>query len=185
MKKTGLIVLIIVVVLVFWGVGAYNRFVTLDESITGQWAQVENVLQRRNDLIPNLVSTVKGYVKHEKDVFKNIADARAKLAGAKTVGEKIQANTEIESAVSRLLVIVENYPNLKANENFLRLQDELAGTENRVAIERMKYNEFVKSFNVSVKRFPGNIIAAFAKFSVKDIYFKAEEAAKTPPKVEF
>ncbi|MFH0948496.1 MAG: LemA family protein [Elusimicrobiota bacterium] len=179
------IIVLLVLMLVGTYVGNYNRLVTFSESINGQWAQVENQLQRRNDLIPNLVTTVKGYVKHEKEVFTHIADARAKLAGAKTIGEKINANQELDGAISRLLVIVENYPVLKANENFIRLQDELAGTENRIAVERMRYNDVVRDYNILIKRFPSNIVASFTGFEKKDSYFKAEEAAKEVPKVEF
>lgn len=188
MKKFRIIIgIIAVIILACIGtyVSTYNKFVTLDESITGQWAQVENQMQRRNDLIPNLVSTVKGYAKHEKEVFSKIADARAAMAGAKTIPDKIKASSDMDGALSRLMVIVENYPNLKANENFIRLQDELAGTENRLAVERMRYNEIVRIFNISVKRFPGSIIASMSGFKAKDAYFKAEEASKTPPKVNF
>lgn len=180
----GVIVLIIVMMISTF-IGNYNRLVTLDESITGAWAQVENQLQRRNDLIPNLVSTVKGYAKHEKAIFENVAKARSKLAGARTINEKIKAHQGIESALSRLLAIAENYPNLKANTNFIRLQDELAGTENRIAVERMRYNEVVRMYNIMIKRFPSNIIAAMTGFEKKDAYFKAEETAKEVPKVEF
>ena len=188
MKKVWIVLgIIVVLVLMLIGtfVGNYNRLVTFSESINGQWAQVENQLQRRNDLIPNLVKTVKGYAKHENEIFTHIADARAKLAGAKTIGEKIKANQELDGAISRLLVIVENYPILKANENFIRLQDELAGTENRIAVERMRYNEVVRSYNILIKRFPSNIVASFTGFEKKDSYFKSEEAAKEVPKVEF
>jgi len=188
MKKSWVVVGIIVLLalmLVGTFVGNYNKLVTLNESINGQWAQVENQLQRRNDLIPNLVKTVQGYVKHEKEVFTYIADARAKLAGAKTIGEKIKANQELDGALSRLLVVVENYPVLKANETFIRLQDELAGTENRIAVERMRYNDVVLGYNILIKRFPSNIVASFAGLQKKDAYFKAEEAAKSVPKVEF
>lgn len=167
------------------GVGYYNKMVSLNESVTNEWSQVENQLQRRNDLIPNLVNTVKGYAKHEKEVFEHVADARSKLAGAKTIPEKISANQAMDSALSRLLVIVEQYPALKANENFARLQDELAGTENRISVARYRYNEIVRDYNVTIKRFPGNIIASMTGFEKKDVYFKAEEGAKQAPKVEF
>ncbi|MDD5688099.1 MAG: LemA family protein [Elusimicrobia bacterium] len=188
MKKVWIIlgvIVLLVLMLIGTYIGNYNKLVTLSASIDGQWAQVENQLQRRNDLIPNLVKTVKGYMTHEKEVFTHIADARAKLAGAKTVDEKIKANQSLDSALSRLLVVVENYPDLKANQNFIRLQDELAGTENRVAVERMRYNEVVLGYNILVKRFPSNIIASMTGFTKKDAYFKAEEAAKSVPKVEF
>lgn len=188
MKKVWIvlgIVLLLVVILVGTFVGKYNALVTFNESIDGQWAQVENQYQRRNDLIPNLVKTVKGYMKHEKEVFTHIADARAQLAGAKTVGEKIKANQMMDGALSRLLVVVERYPDLKASNNFIRLQDELAGTENRVAVERMRYNEVVRGYNILIKRFPSNVVASMFNFEKKDAYFKAEEKAKEVPNVEF
>ena len=142
-------------------------------------------MQRRNDLIPNLVSTVKGYAKHEKGVFDDVANARAKLAGAATINDKAKASGELDGALSRLLAIAENYPQLKANENFMRLQDELAGTENRIAVERMRYNDVVMAYNVLIKRFPGNVVASFTGFKEKQVYFKAEEGAKAVPKVAF
>ncbi|OIO72148.1 MAG: LemA family protein [Elusimicrobia bacterium CG1_02_37_114] len=187
--KKGWIVLgvVVVLVLIVFGtyVSNYNRLVTFNESIDAAWAQVENQLQRRFDLIPNLVNTAKGYIKHEKEVFTHIADARAKLAGARTTNEKVQATNEMESALSRLLVVVENYPQLRSNENFIRLQDELAGTENRIAVERRRYNETVQIYNILVKRLPSNIVAAMSGFKTRDIYFKVEEPAKKAPKVEF
>ena len=183
--KAVWIALAVIVVLVFSLVGSYNRFVTLNESIKGAWAQVDNQLERRNDLIPNLVSTVKGYAAHEKEIFENVASARALLSGARSVGEKIKASQEMDGALSRLLAIAENYPQLKANENFIRLQDELAGTENRIAVERMRYNEIVLAYNVAIKTFPGNILASIFRFSEKDVYFKPEEKAKEVPKVDF
>ena len=166
-------------------VASYNRLVTLNESIDAQWAQIDNQLTRRADLIPNLVNVVKGYAKHEKDLFMYVADARTKLAGAKTMGEKMQANQMMDTALSRLLAIAENYPNLKANENFIRLQDELAGTENRVAIERMRFNEIVRDYNIMIRRFPSNIVASLSNFKQRDQYIKAEEKSKAVPKVEF
>ena len=188
MKKLLIVlgVLAAVVILVVTScIGMYNRMVTLNESITGSWAEVDNQLQRRNDLIPNLVSTVKGYASHEKEVFENIAAARAKLAGAQTIKEKIGASQDMDSALSRLLMVVENYPNLKANENFIRLQDELSGTENRIAVARQRYNEVVLTYNVVIQRFPGSIIASYGHFEKKDVYYKAEAAAKQVPKVSF
>jgi LemA protein len=165
-------------------VGAYNRMVTEREAVDKAWAQVENVLQRRADLIPNLVETVKGYAAHEKEVFENVAAARSRLAGATTPQEAANANAGLTSALGRLLAIAENYPQLKANENFIRLQDELAGTENRIATERMRYNESVRSYNTLIKRFPGNIVAGIFKFGEKD-YFEAPAEAKEAPKVKF
>jgi LemA protein len=166
-------------------VSSYNSLVSLDESVKAAWSQVENVMQRRNDLIPNLVTTVKAYAKHEKETFENIANARAALAGAKTIDEKVKASTGLDSAISRLLVIVENYPLLKANENFRALMDELAGSENRISVERRKYNEVVQAYNIVVRRFPSNIIAKMAGFKSKEAYFKADEKAKEAPVVKF
>lgn len=188
MKKVWIVLgiaALFVIVLASIFVGKYNALVTMNESIGGQWAQVENVLQRRNDLIPNLVRTVQGYAKHEKKVFTRIADARKELAGAKTVSEKIKANQSMDGALARLLVVVERYPDLKASNNFLRLQDELAGTENRIAVERMRYNDIVRDYNILIKRFPGNIVAAMTGFVKKDAYFKADEKAKEVPEVNF
>jgi len=180
----GVIVLVVLMVGGWWMSG-YNRFVGLRESVKAEWAQVENQMQRRNDLIPNLVNTVKGYAKHEKEVFEYIAAARAQLAGARTVGQKIAANQAMDGALSRLLVIVEQYPILKANENFIRLQDELAGTENRIAVARQRYTESVQVYNVMIQQFPAMIIARISGFQKNDDYYKAETAAKVAPKVEF
>jgi LemA protein len=163
---------------------AYNGLVTERESVDKSWAQVENVLQRRGDLIPNLVETVKGYAAHEKEVFEKVADARGRLAGATTPQEASAANAGLTSALGRLLAISENYPDLKANENFIRLQDELAGSENRIATERMRYNEAVRVYNTHIKTFPANLIAGFFGFKEKD-YFEAEAGAKEVPKVKF
>jgi LemA protein len=159
--------------------------VSLKEQIDGNWSQVENVLQRRNDLIPNLVNTVKGYASHEKEVFENVAQARAKLAGATNVAEMGGANLAMEGALSRLLAIVENYPDLKADQTFIRLQDELAGAENRIAVERRNYNESVRAYNTFVKQFPNNFIAGIFGFGPEDVYFQATEEAKEVPKVDF
>lgn len=163
---------------------SYNRFVGQEEAIKAQWAQVESQLQRRNDLIPNLVETVKGYAAHESQIFKAVADSRARLAGAKTPGETIEAANAQSSALARLLAIVENYPQLKANEQFNRLMDELSGTENRIAVERMRYNERVQEYNTSRRQFPANVTAKV--FGFKEYpFFKAPEAAKQVPKVAF
>ncbi len=164
---------------------SYNRLVTLNENINNSWAQVQNVMQRRADLIPNLVSTVKGYAKHEKAIFDHIADARAKLAGATTPKGKFAANDELDGALSRLLMVVENYPNLKADKSFNRLMDELAGTENRIAVERRRYNDAVMAYNVAVKSFPTNIMAGFLGYTPKEVYFKATENAQKVPQVKF
>lgn len=166
-------------------VSARNDLVSKKEQINQQWAQVDVALQRRADLIPNLVETVKGYAKQEKGVFDDIANARAALLSANSPQQKIQANGQLDGALGRLLVVVENYPNLKSNENFLRLQDELAGTENRISVERRKYNDVVQAYNVSIELFPKNIAASLFGFQRDDAYFKAETAARTAPKVSF
>lgn len=165
--------------------GTRNELVTQREAINASWAQVDVALERRADLIPNLVETVKGYAKHEESTIKDVADARAALGGARTPQEKIQANTQLDGALSRLLVVVENYPNLKANENFLRLQDELAGTENRIAVERRKYNESVQRYNTNIELFPNNIVASLSGFTRNDAYFKTEGGARNAPTVKF
>src|SRR6187399_2494621 len=164
---------------------SYNTFVSQEEAIKAQWAQVQNQLQRRNDLIPNLVETVKGYAQHEESVYKDIADARSRLLGAQTPEQTIQAANQQTSALGRLLAIVENYPQLKANEQFNRLMDELSGTENRIATERMRYNEQVQAYKTSRRQFPANITAGI--FGFKDDYklFEAPPEAKIAPKVDF
>ena len=164
--------------------GKYNSIIRQNEQINNAWAQVEVVLQRRADLIPNLVETVKGYASHEKEVFESVAEARSKLAGAATPAEAANANAGLSSALGRLLAIAENYPDLKANENFIRLQDELAGTENRVAVERRAYNETVRAYNAYIKTFPNNILAGMFNFKERE-YFEADEGAKEAPKVKF
>lgn len=188
MKKKWIIIGIIILVVFIAGsscVGKYNSIVTLDENVDTAWSQVENVLQRRLDLIPNLVNTVKGYAEHEKEVFIKVTEARAKVGGATTRAGKIEANNQLTAALSRLLLVVERYPDLKANQNFLSLQDELAGTENRIAVERRRYNDAVRGYNTFVRRFPANIIASIFGYSKEDVYFKADEGAKEAPKVKF
>ena len=186
--KVFLIILAIVVVfvLVFYSSikGTYNKLVTFDEGVKTAWAQVENQLQRRMDLIPNYVETVKGYAKQEREVFIEVTEARAKVAGSTNPSQQIEANTELSAALSRLLVVVERYPDLKSNQNFIRLQDELAGTENRIAVERMRYNEAVKEYNVYIRRFPTVILANMFGFTRAPL-FEAPEEAKEPPKVQF
>ncbi len=161
-----------------------NRLVTMNEAIDAQWSQVENQLQRRNDLIPNLVSTVKGYASHEKEIFEDIAAARAKMAGASTRQDKMDGSNQMTGALSRLMMVVENYPNLKADRNFSQLMDELAGTENRIAVERMRYNNLVRDYNASLRRFPDNVIAGMFNLRPAE-YFKAPKEATAVPKVQF
>jgi LemA protein len=164
--------------------GTYNTLVTFDEGVKTAWAQVENQLQRRYDLIPNYVETVKGFAKQEREVFIEVTKARARVGGATTVPDKIDANNELSSALGRLLVVVERYPDLKSNQNFIRLQDELAGTENRIATERRRYNEAVKTYNIKVRSFPTSMIAGMFSFE-KASLFEAPETAKAVPKVTF
>lgn len=162
-----------------------NDLVTQREAINGAWAQVDTVLQRRADLIPNLVETVKGFAAQEKEVLGAIASARSALLSARTPQEKIQANGQLDSALGRLLVVVENYPQLKSSDNFLRLQDELAGTENRIAVERRRYNETVQKYNTTIGLFPNNLFAGVLGFQRNDNYFRAEAGARTAPAVKF
>jgi len=179
------IVIVIILLSIFLSIkGTYNSLVRLDEGIKGAWAQVENQLQRRYDLIPNYVETVKGYARHEKEVFLRVTEARSKVGGATSVKGKIEANNELSSALSRLLLVVERYPDLKANQNFIRLQDELAGTENRIAVERRRYNEAVKAYNIKIRSFPTNILAGMFDFTMAE-FFKVPETAKEVPKVKF
>src|SRR3989339_2003491 len=187
-KKILLIAVIVILVvagsLYSFFKGTYNQFVTLDEAVKSSWAQVENQLQRRYDLIPNLVETVKGYAKQEKDVLVEVTNARARVGGAATVPDKISANNELSGALSRLLVVVEQYPDLKSNQNFLRLQDELAGTENRISVERRRYNEAVQAYNVAIRSFPANLLAGLYGFE-KAAFFEAPAAAKGAPQGKF
>jgi LemA protein len=187
--KVGLIVVgvLVLIAIVLGGslVTAHNQLVTEQEAIHGSWAQVDAALQRRLDLIPNLVETVKGAATHEEKVIGEVTEARAAMMGAKTPQERIQANQQLDGALGRLLVVVENYPNIKANENFLHLQDELAGTENRINVERRKYNETVQKYNTDIALFPQNIAAGIWGFHREDAYFKADTAAKEAPKVKF
>jgi LemA protein len=164
--------------------GTYNSLVTMDEAVKAAWAQVENQLQRRYDLIPNLVETVKGYAAHEKEVFLRVTEARAKVGGATTISDKIAANNGLSAALSRLLLVVERYPDLKANTNFIRLQDELAGTENRIAVERRRYNETVKAYNIKIRRFPTNLLAGMFGFE-KAAFFEVPKERQEAPKVKF
>jgi LemA protein len=187
--KTGIVVLVVVAVvaLVFGGmyVSSRNQMVTKNEAVKSAWAQVDVVLQRRADLIPNLVETVKGFAAQEQTVFHDIAAARSALLGAQTPADKIAANGQLDGALGRLLLIVENYPQLKSNENFLRLQDELAGTENRIAVERKRYNDTLQDYNTFIGLFPNNIFAGWAGFQRNNAYFAATEASREAPKVQF
>lgn len=183
--KWILIGLAVILALIFVsGFGKYNSLVAMDENVSKKWSDLGSQLQRRSDLIPNLVETVKGYSIHEKDVLENVSDARAKLAGARSVDEQIAGQTELSGALSRLLVVVENYPNLKADANFRSLMDELAGTENRINIARMDYNQTVQEYNSSIRRFPTMIYARMLGFNAKT-YFEVEEGATENPKVDF
>lgn len=183
-----LVALLLVAALVFGGmfVSRRNEMVTMKEGITGAWAQVDTVIQRRLDLIPNLVETVKGIAAQEQEVFSNIAEARAAMAGARTPSERIEANNQLGGALSRLLVVVENYPQLQSSQNFIRLQDELAGTENRIAVERRKYNQTVQQYNTYIQLFPNNIVASLSGHEREDAYLRTtEEARQAPPAVNF
>lgn len=195
-KKSWIILgIIVLVVLVFFfsAKNTYNKMVEFDEAVTAQWAQVENVYQRRADLIPNLVSTVKGYAGHEKETLTEVIEARSKATSVNINAENLtpqaiqsfqQAQTGLTSALSKLMVVVERYPDLKANQNFLELQAQLEGTENRIAVERRKFNESARKYNTFIKKFPKNIYANLFDFE-KKAYFEAEKEAKEVPKVEF
>src|ERR1700685_2852360 len=168
-----------------WAMGSRNTLVTEREAVNASWAQVDVALQRRADLIPNLVETVKGFAKQEQAVIKEVTDARAALGGARTPQDKIAANGQLDGALSRLLVVVENYPQIKSNENFLRLQDELAGTENRIAVERKRYNDTLQDYNTYVQQFPNSVFAGWAGFKANEAYFAASEESRQVPKVNF
>ncbi len=187
--KSALIILgiLVLVALVFGGqlMGERNELVTEHNGIDGRWAQVDNDMKRRADLIPNLVETVKGYAKQEQTVFGEVANARAALLGAHTKQDEIGANNQLSGAIGRLLVLQENYPQLKSNENFLRLQDELAGTENRIAVDRRDYNEAIQKYNTDIDLFPKNLAASLFGFHRDDAYFKATEEEKKVPQVKF
>jgi len=188
MKKLVAIIVVIALVIVWTGgiyIGRRNEMVRKNEAIKAAWAQVDNQLQRRADLIPNLVETVKGFAAQEQTVFGEIAKARAALVGARTPADRIAANTQLDGALARLLVVVENYPQLKSNENFLRLQDELAGTENRIAVERKRYNDTLQDYNTYIGLFPNSLFAGWAGFKRNEDYFRAAEAARQAPKVAF
>jgi LemA protein len=183
----GLLVVILIIALMFGGmyVGRRNEMVRKNETVKNAWSQVDVVLQRRADLIPNLVETVKGMAAQEQQVFGDIAAARSRLLSANTPQDKIAANGQLDGAIGRLLAVVENYPQLRSNENFLRLQDELAGTENRIAVERRRYNETVQDYNTYISLFPNSLIAGMAGFHRNDAYFQASEGSREAPKVQF
>ena len=186
-KTAAVIIAIIAVALIIpysYLKGTYNSLVRMEEEVNGAWAQVENQLQRRYDLIPNYVETVKGYAKHEKEVLMGVTEARSKVAGADTLEEKVEANNQLSSALARLLVVVERYPDLKANANFIRLQDELAGTENRISVERRRFNEAVKAYNTKIRSFPTNLVAGMFGFE-KKTFFEVPKAVQEVPKIEF
>ena len=188
MKIAIIAVVVLVLIALVVGssfIGIRNQMAVKKEAVSAEWSQVDVVLQRRADLIPNLVETVKGYATQEQIVYGDIAKARSALIGAQTPADKIAANGQLDSALSRLLVIVENYPQLKSNENFLRLQDELAGTENRIAVERRKYNEVIQQYNTDIEIFPKNIAASMFGFQRNDAYFKTDPGARNAPKVAF
>ncbi len=188
MKKTliiiGVILLIVIVIPLMIVKGNYNKFVGLQESVDAQWANIETVLQRRFDLIPNLVNTVKGFAEHEKEVFTEVTRLRSQWASAGTANEKVGVANEMQGALGRLMLVAENYPQLKSNQNFLALQDELAGTENRISVERRRYNESVRRYNTAIRKFPGVIIANLFGFDKRAAFEAAPEAA-TVPTVEF
>jgi LemA protein len=183
----SIVALALLVALIFGGmyVSRKNEMVRLNEQVRSNWAQVDVVLQRRADLIPNLVETVKGFAAQEQTVYDDIAKARAALGGARTPQDKIAANGQLDGALSRLLLVVENYPQLKSNEQFLRLQDELAGTENRIAVERKRYNDSIQVYNTYISQFPNSIFAGWAGFQRNNAYFEAAPASHEAPKVQF
>ncbi|MCU0665934.1 MAG: LemA family protein [Candidatus Omnitrophica bacterium] len=185
MQKFLIIVLAVAILCALGIVSIYNSIITKNENVKAKWAQIENQLQRRNDLIPNLVNTVKGYAVHEKNLFTDITRLRTQWAQSTNVDDKLKAAQGMDAALSRLIAVAENYPNLKANQNFLALQDELSGTENRIAVERMRYNQAVKEYNITVRTFPGNLIAKKFGYKPATEYFKAEEKAKLVPEVKF
>jgi LemA protein len=188
MKAALIVLAVLIVIALFLGtsfISHRNQMAIKREAVNAAWAQVDVVLQRRADLIPNLVETVKGFTQHEEAVFGEIARARAGYLNATTPADKIAANSQLEASLAKVLVLTENYPQLKSNENFLRLQDELAGTENRIAVERRRYNETVQDYNTYISLFPNSLVASFGGFTRNDAYFKTEEGARQAPKVNF
>ena len=183
----GVVVVVVLVALLVFGsyVSARNQMVAKQEAVQEQWGNVQTQLQRRADLIPNLVATVKGYAQHEETVFADVDKAREALLAANTPQGKIQANGQLDGALGRLLAVAENYPNLKANENFLQLQDQLEGTENRIAVERHRYNQAVRDYNTFIRQFPNSVWAGIAGFQTNNAYFEASPASQNAPKVQF
>lgn len=190
----GIIIVVIAIIAVMWGMGVYNSLVSLDESVTSAWSQVESQYQRRADLIPNLVNTVKGFAQQEKDVLLGVTEARARVGQITVTKDVLEdpnafskfqaAQDQLSGALSRLLAVAENYPNLKSNENFMALQTQLEGTENRIAVERNRYNQTVQTYNTTIRRFPASLIAGFTGFRDKQ-YFKAKEGSENAPEVKF
>ena len=179
----GLVIVVLIMVVAF--ASTYNGIISKHETVSAKWAQVENQLQRRNDLIPNLVNTVKGYAAHEKTVFEDITKARSQWANANTLDEKVNAASNIDSALARLMVVVENYPNLKANQNFLAVQEELASTENKIAFARQAYNDQTMFFNNRIQMFPSNIVAGIFSFTKRDFFEVSATEEREAPKVSF
>lgn len=187
MKKTNIGLIIVIAIVVLIGItimSSYNGIVSLSEDVDNKYATIDTYLQRRADLIPNLVSTVKGYTQHEEKIINSITEARAKMTSAKSVSDKAEANDELTTALNSLMVVVENYPDLKSSQNFIQLSDELAGTENRIATARKDYNDAVQKYNAKIKKFPTKMIAGMFNFESKD-YFQASEGSKEVPGVQF
>jgi LemA protein len=192
MSKALIVVIVLLAIVLLVGLVGFGQYISVkntlvskNEGVKAAWSQVDIVLQRRADLIPNLVETVKGYAQQEVTVFGDIAKARSALLSAGTPQQKIAANGQLDGALGRLLVVVENYPQLRSNENFLRLQDELAGTENRIAVERKRYNDTLRDYNTYVQQFPNSLFAGFAGFKANEAYFEASEGSRVAPKVNF
>lgn len=187
MKKTNIVLIVVIAIVIILGltlISSYNQIVAKSEEVDNKFATIDTYLQRRADLIPNLVNTVKGYTQHEEQVVNSITEARQKMVNAKSISEKAEANEQLTSALNNLNVIIENYPDLKASQNFISLQDELSGTENRIATARRDYNEAVKDYNLKIKKFPTTIIASMFGYETKE-YFQATEQSKEVPTVEF
>lgn len=187
MKKTNIVLIVVIAIVIILGltlISSYNQIVAKSEEVDNKFATIDTYLQRRSDLIPNLVNTVKGYTQHEEQVVNSITEARQKMVNAKSISEKAEANEQLTSALNNLNVIIENYPDLKASQNFISLQDELSGTENRIATARRDYNEAVKDYNLKIKKFPTTIIASMFGYETKE-YFQATEQSKEVPTVEF